>query len=190
MDDAAPGVPAAPMPFESSLPLVAAGTACVCVALVGWLGSRAPGWLVAAGLAALVAVAAAAADWLVETDRERITTLFHRVAVAAERQDAATIMAVLDPDLRPLRAETERVLAQVRPTGVVITKLEVVTDRRRTPPEAIADMIVRVTGNVIDKTTPGTVLVGVKARLHEKNGRWLVRDAEAEQARPGAAAGH
>jgi hypothetical protein len=43
----------------------------------------------------------------------------------------------------------------------------------------------RVTGNVIDKGTPGTVLAGVKVVLHKKDGQWLVKDAEGEPIRPG-----
>jgi hypothetical protein len=49
----------------------------------------------------------------------------------------------------------------------------------------VAKLIVRVTGNVIDKGTPGTVLAGVKVLLHKKDGQWLVKDAEGEQVRPG-----
>ena len=53
------------------------------------------------------------------------------------------------------------------------------------PPEAVANLIVRVTGNVIDKGTPGTVLAGVKVLLHKRDGKWLVKDAEGEPVRPG-----
>ena len=55
----------------------------------------------------------------------------------------------------------------------------------RKPPEAVANLIVRVTGNVIDKGMPSTVLAGVKVLLHKKNGQWLVTDAEGEPVRPG-----
>jgi len=49
----------------------------------------------------------------------------------------------------------------------------------------VASLIVRVTGNVIDKGTPGNLLAGVKVLLHKKDGKWLVKDAEGEQVRPG-----
>lgn len=42
-----------------------------------------------------------------------------------------------------------------------------------------------VTGDVIDKNTPGTVLAMVKVLVHEKDGQWFVKDAEGEQVRPG-----
>ncbi len=108
-----------------------------------------------------------------------------RLALAAEKQEMATIMAALDPELRPLRDEAERVLKQVRPTEVVITKCDVVVDPAKKPPEAVANLIVRVTGNVIDKGTPGTVLAGVKVLLYKKDGQWFVKDAEVEPVRPG-----
>ena len=97
----------------------------------------------------------------------------------------ATIMVALDPDLRPLRNEVERALTQVRPTAVVVTRIELTLAPASRPPEAVADLIVRVTGNVIDKDTPGTLLAGVRVLLRKKSGRWLVQDAEIEQARPG-----
>jgi len=97
----------------------------------------------------------------------------------------ATIIAALDPNLRPLRDEAARVLKQVRPTEVVITKCDVAVDPAKKPPEAIAHLIVRANGNVIDKGTPGTVLAGVKVLLHKKDGQWLVNDAEGEQIKPG-----
>ena len=124
-------------------------------------------------------------DSLVETDREYLLALFPRLALAAEKQDVGTIVAVLDPELRPLREEVERVLKQVQPTEVVLTKCEVAVETGEKPPEAVANLIVRATGNVIDKGTPGTVLTGVKVLLHKKDGKWLVKDAEGEQVRPG-----
>jgi hypothetical protein len=173
------------MPFESSLPLV---VACLLGAAVGffvWLRVQTSLLLAAAILLAAVGVGCFVADLLVETDREYVLALFPRLALAAEKQDMATITAALDPDLRPLREEAERVLKQVRPTEVVITKCEVAVKPAKKPPEAVANLIVRVTGNVIDKGTPGHVLAGVKVLLHKKGGQWLVKDAEGEQVRPG-----
>ena len=143
-------------------------------------------WLLAVAiLLALVGVGCFAADLLVETDREYLLALFSRLARAAEKQDIRTIMAALDPDLHPLRDEAERVLKQVRPMEVVITKCDVTVEPAKNPPEAVANLIVRVNGNVIDKGTPGTVLAGVKVLLRKKDGKWLVKDAEGEQVRPG-----
>ena len=173
------------MPFESSLPLV---VACLLGAAVGffvWLRVQARWLLAVAVLLAAVGVGCFVADSLVETDREYLLALFPRLALAAEKQDVATIIAALDPELRPLREEVERVLKQVRPTEVVITKCDVAVEHGKKPPEAVANLIVRVTGNVIDKGTPGAVLAGVKVLLHKKDGRWLVKDAEGEQVRPG-----
>lgn len=105
-------------------------------------------WLAIAILAASTALAAFVADRLVETDCEYIEALFPRLAAAAERLDIDTILAALDPELRPLRADAERVLKQVRPTEVAITKLEVMLD---SPEAGTVDMIIRVTGNILDR---------------------------------------
>lgn len=173
------------MPFESSLPLV---VACLIGAVVGlfvWMRVQTRWLLAVAILPAAAGVGCFVADLLVETDREYLLALLPRLALAAEKQEVGTIMAALDPDLRPLREEAERVLKQVRPTEVVITKCAVAVEPAKKPPEAVANLIVRVTGNVIDKGTPGAVFAGVKVLLHKKNGQWLVKDAEGEQVRPG-----
>lgn len=173
------------MPFESSLPLVIGCLLGAVMAFFIWLRAQTRGVLALAALLAIAGIGAFVADSLVVTDREYLLALFPRLASAAEKQDVATIMAAVDPDLRPLRDEAERVLKLVRPTEVVITGIEVAVDPVEKPPKAVANLIVRVTGNVIDKNTPGTVLVGVKVLLHKKGGQWLVKDAEAEQVRPG-----
>lgn len=166
------------LPFESSLPLVLGSLALAAIAIFAWLKTQARPWLAIAILAASAALAAFVADRLVETDRESIEALFPRLAAAAERQDIDTILAALDPELRPLRADAERVLKQVRPTEVAITKLEVTLD---SPEAATIDMIVRVTGNVIDGRTPGTTIVGLRASMAKKGGKWLVVDAEVQE---------
>ena len=176
------------MPFESSMPLVVGCVLAAVVALVAWLRMQA-GWLLVT--AALLAVGGAGAfliDRLVVTDREYIRDLFPRLARAAEQGDVPTIMAALDQELRSLRDDAERALKQVRPTEIVITTCDVAVDARRNPPTATADLIARVTGNMIDKNTPGTALVGVKATLRKQDGGWLVTDAEVVPVRPGATA--
>lgn len=173
------------MPYESSLPIVIAcllGSAGLAFA---WLRIQARWLSIVAILLAVAGVAALVADKLVETDREHLRGLFPRLAIAAERRDIETIIAALDPDLRPLRAEAERALAQVQPTEVVITNLQLDVDARAIPPRAEANLVVRVTGNVIDSQTPGTILVGARVALLKKDGRWLIQDADVEPVRPG-----
>jgi hypothetical protein len=172
-------------PFEFSLPFV---IACLIGALVTgavWVNSKSRWSFATTVVLVLAGVGAFVADQLVVTDREYLQTLFPRLAIAAEKQDVATIMAALDPELRPLRDSAEQVLKRVRPKEVVITKLQVAVDPATQPPKATTAMIVRVTGEVIEKGSQGTVVAGVKVLLHKKGGEWLIRDAEVEQAKPG-----
>lgn len=166
------------MPFESSLILV--------VAFFIWPRVQARGLLVGIALLVVLGIGAFVADTLIVTDREYVLALLPRLAHAAESQDVATIMAALDPDLRPLHDEAKRVLKRVRPTEVTITSVEVAIDPATTPPRATANLVVRVTGNVIDERTPGTVLVGVKVLLHNRNGQWLVKEAEGRSLNSGS----
>ena len=173
------------MPYEESLPLVAACLLGGIFTLIIWT-RRQTAWLLITAVILLIAgVGAFVADRLVVTDREYLQELFPRLARAAEKQDLATIMAALDPELRPLRDSAEQVLKRVRPEEVVITKLQVTVDSKTQPSKAAAAMIVRVTGEVIEKGSQATVLAGVQVLLHKKGSEWLIRDAEVEEAKPG-----
>lgn len=172
-------------PFESSLPIVIACGVAAAIAAFVWTRVQTRGWLVAAGIGLTAGAAAFAADRWVVTDREQLVELFPRLARAAERQDVDAILAVIDPELRPVRDEAEDVLRRVKPTDVRITRLNVAVNRSQRPPEATVDMIVRVTGNLIEPAGQGTALADVRVQMHKKDGHWLVRDAEASQAKPG-----
>ena len=95
------------------------------------------------------------------------------------------IVAAVDPDLHPLRQEAEQVLKRVKPTQILITFLEVAVDATRNPPQAAADVVVRVAGNVIETGTPGEMLAEFRVLLHKKDGTWLIRDVEADRTRLG-----
>lgn len=172
-------------PFESSLPIVIACGVAAAIAAFVWTRVQTRGWLVAAGIAVVAGVATFAADQFVVTDREQLQALFPELARAAERQDVEAILAVVDPDLRPIRDEAEDVLRRVKPTEVRITRLNVSVDQAKRPPEASVDMIVRVTGNLMEPAGQGTALADVRVQMQKKNDRWLIRDAEATQAKPG-----
>lgn len=172
-------------PFESSTPIVIACGVAAVVAVFGWTRVQTWPWLVAGVLACGAGGAAFLADRIVVTDREVLLDLFPRLAAAAERQDIDAILAVVDPDLRPVRDEAAKVLRQVKPSEVRITRLKVDVDRAKQPAEARVDMIVRVTGNLIQPAGQGTALADVRVLMREKHGRWLVCDAEATQAKPG-----
>jgi hypothetical protein len=171
------------MPFESSPPIVVACLVAAC--LSGWLWRQSGnGSLLAATLVAItIAAGIAAADRLVETDREVLLALFPRLAEAASRQDVDTILEAVDPTIRPLREEAEQAIRQARPTAVTITRLDVEVERSTQPPTATAVLIVRLTGDVIERGASGTILVGLRVQLHKPGDRWLIRDAQAEELR-------
>ncbi len=173
------------MPFEDSLPLVAACLLGGIFTFLIWTRRQTSWLLTSAAVLVTAGIGAFVSDRLVVTDREYLQALLPRLARAAEQQDVVTIVAALDPELRPLRDAAEQVLKRVRPQEVVITKLQVVVDPTRRPPEASAAMIVRVTGEVVEKGSQATVLAAVRVLLRKTDGEWLIRDAEVEQAKPG-----
>ncbi len=160
------------MPCESSTPLVVLGLVAAVVA--GWYGlaTGSRGSLVAASLAALAAVGCFVADRAVVTDREELEALFPRLAVAATNHDLETVLAAVAPELRPLREEVDKVLWQVKPTDVEVTRtaIEVAPDGT----QATADVLVRLRGNVIDSGTRTTAVAAVRVSLEKRGDTWLI----------------
>lgn len=172
------------MPFESSTPLVI--ICLVAAAACGWYGlsSGARGALIAAATAAMIGLGCFVADRVVVTDREFLEGLFPRLAAAAEQQDIDTLLAAVAPELRPLREEVAEIINRVKPREVKITRSEVNVSPSRTA--ATADLIVRVTGTIMDKATQGTGVAGVVIALEKRDGQWLITDAEEQSLRPGS----
>jgi curli biogenesis system outer membrane secretion channel CsgG len=170
------------MPFESSTPLIVIGL--VAAVVVGWhglaTGSRRA--VTAAAVAALAATACFTADWAVVTDREQLQALFPRLATAAASQDLDTLLAAVAPEQRPLRDEVDKVVKQLQPADVEVTRtvIEIAPDGKR----ATADLVVRLTGNLIDRGTRTTAIVAVHVSLEKRDGAWLVIDADEGKIRP------
>lgn len=171
------------MPFESSTPLVI--IALVAAAALGWFGlsSGSRGGLFAAGVSLAIGVGCFVADRAIITDREFIERLFPRLAAAAEQQDIDTLLEAIAPELRPLRDEVSEIMDQVKPREVHVTRAEV--EVGPSGQSATADIIVRVTGAVMDKAAQGTGVAGVVVKLEKRDGRWLITDAEEKSLRPG-----
>lgn len=182
----APRLSVAAVPFDGSWPVLLAcgGVAALCLLLWSQAGQRFFLWTMIAAIG--VGVAAGLADWLVVSDREQIEALFPRLARAAESGDAATILAALDPQSVPVRAEAERALRDFHPEEVRITRLEVEIPSGPAPPRARADMLVHVRGDarLAGSTGPVATLVDLSVDLRKFDGRWLITDFEAEPGRP------
>ncbi|MBM3956078.1 MAG: hypothetical protein FJ309_15960 [Planctomycetes bacterium] len=167
------------IPFEQSTAVVV-GMGLLAIAAGAWfVHARVRTAAVACALLAALAAGADLADRLVVTDREAVEDLLPRLAAAAERRDAATVLASIDATIRPLRDETQGLLDRLCPTEIRITKLEVDVDRSITPRTATAELLVRYVGDVGGPGSPATgqTLVPLVLRLHKPAGRWLVTEA-------------
>jgi len=173
-------------PFESSVPIAVACGVAAGIAVFIWTKTGTRSWLVAAALALVAAAAVLVTDRVVVTHREFLEALLPRLAAAAERQEIDTILAAIDPDAAAVRAEARRVLSRVKPTEVRITRLKVDVDETKRPAEARADLIVRVTGTLLEPAGgEGSGLAEVHLRFRHTNGTWLVSEAESDAALPG-----
>lgn len=173
------------VPCEDSLPIVGGCGLAAVAGLVVWLRTAGRAWLVGSVLAVAYGAAALSADLLVVTDREALQAFFPRLARAAEAGDVETVLAAIDPALRPLRAEAEQALARARPTAILFTRMEIVVDPGSPSRTARADLIVRVTGRWLEGGV-GTGLVGLDVRLRKEGERWLITAVEEVPVRPGS----
>lgn len=166
------------MPFENTFPLVAVASVAAVGSLLWWLQARERWIVVMATLAAALAGGVYLADELVETDREQLTTLLHRLAAAAEAGDLSTILAAIDPSASELRADAQRVFSRYEPSEARITKLFIEVDTAASPPTAAADLIVRATGRVDAGGTQASTLVGGMIEFRKQGEQWLIASFE------------
>lgn len=161
--------------------LAAIGTA---AASFVWLQGRDARLLLAAGACVLMAVVAYFVDRAVVTDREFLNELFPRLAQAAEKSDADTLLAAIDPTLRPKQTEAKQLLQQFRPTSVTITDLQLDIRDNRQPITATAEVICRVSGNIPGLGGADGQLLGVSVELRKSDEHWYIIDFHGERPDP------
>jgi alkanesulfonate monooxygenase SsuD/methylene tetrahydromethanopterin reductase-like flavin-dependent oxidoreductase (luciferase family) len=166
------------MPFENTFPLVVVALVAAVGSLLWWVQARERWLVVTAALAAALAGGVYLADELVETDREQVTAVLHRLAAAAEARDLPTILATIDPEATGLRADAERLMQRYQPSEVRITRLFIEVDASSSPPAATADLIVRATGRVDGGGTQASSLVGGVITLKKQGEQWQLANFE------------
>ena len=170
------------MPTQDSLPLLIGCLAAAAVCAWLWKMGGQVIWLGLASVAIVVGIAAATVDHLTITDREELELLLPRLARAVQEKDLSTLLAAIAPEVRPVRRQAEDAVKRIRPSQVVITKLEVEVDVETEPLTAAAELLVRVSGQVADQHE-GTGIVAATVSL-EKRDRWLVTDCVVRPAEP------
>ena len=171
------------MLYETSLPIVI-------VCLVGGVGSFYL-WMqyqqkILLGLSILSCVGAssiAVLDYVVETDREYLQSLFPKLAQAVEKQEYDTVLEVLDPELHHLRREVREILDRTHPQRVLITYLDVTVNEAAMPPSAVVDSVMRVATSSSDSPMDRDILADIRVLLQKKAGVWRIIDAKGR--RPG-----
>ena len=170
------------MPTQDSLPLLIGCLAAAAVCAWLWkMGGQAI-WLGLASVAIVVGIAAATVDHLTITDREELELLLPRLARAVQEKDLSTLLAAIAPEVRPVRRQAEDAVKRIRPSQVVITKLEVEVDDHSEPSTAEAELLVRVSGQVAHQNE-ATGIVAATVTL-EKRDRWLITDCHVRPAEP------
>jgi len=170
------------MPYEDSLPLL---VACLVVAAVFtwlWRNVGQAVWMWLAVAAACSGFGVAAIDYRTVTEREYLEILLPELAYAVQQKDLQTLFVAIAPEVRPVREQAERAVKHLKPTSVVITKLEITVDETAEPPAATAEMFVRVSGMMVGhEETMGIVAATVSL---EKRERWLVTECVVKPAEP------
>jgi hypothetical protein len=110
--------------------------------------------------------------------RDHVFDLIRLVTQLAKRPDARalkSLRAIFDPAAPELWDEAERILLYIAPTDVVVERHEAAVDMAKSPPEAVADVSLRVTGRMADAQPPETVVMQAKVLLRKVGDGWLIR---------------
>jgi hypothetical protein len=170
--------------FENPWPAFI-GCAIVGVGLiVAWVQSRDLRWLIGVLICLLLGIGAWGCDHWVVTDRELLEALFPRLARAAETGDVDTLLAAIDPALRPKQNEAKQIMQQIKPSEVTITDLQLAIRNEQQPATATAELICRVSGRLPGVASGETHLVGVHVDLRKTNDQWLIVDFSGERPDP------
>lgn len=114
-------------------------------------------------------------------NRDYLYDLIRVVTKLARRPDKRALQSlrdIFDPAAHELRDEAERVLLYVNPTELVIERQDVTVDISKTPPEAVVNVSLRVTGRMADAQPPETVVMQAKVLLRKASGDWRIRAIE------------
>ena len=160
------------MPYEDTLPLLALFLVTATFFSWLWRSSGQYQWAVIALIMLGLGCGVTTVDWLIETDKEQVELLLPVLARAVERKDIEAVLDAIAPEKQPVQEQAERVVRDVMPQQVLITRLEVDIQQGLVFPTAIANMLVRVTGS-LGAGDMETVIVSVVVTLQKRN-RWLV----------------
>ncbi len=170
--------------FESPWPIYLGCAVLGLGLVVAWSQTRDLRCFGGVALSGLLALVAWGCDSWVVTDREYLEAWFPRLARAAEQGDVDTLLAAIDPTLRPKQNEARQIMQQVKPTEVTITDLQLAIHEQRQPRAATADLICRVAGRIPGMGANDTHLVGVRVEMRKVDDQWLIVDFSAERPDP------
>ena len=168
------------MPYEDTLPLLALFLVITTFFFWLWQSSGQYQWAIIALTMFGVGCGVTTIDWLIETDKEQLELLLPVLAHAVEIKDIEVILDAIAPEKQPVREQAERVVRDVMPQQVLITRLKVDIQQGLVFSTAIANMLVRVTGSLGAGDTE-TIIVSVVVTLQKRN-RWLVTGCIVEPA--------
>ena len=170
------------MPYEDTLPLLASLLLLTFFFTWIWRSSGQYQWAIAALLACGAGCGLAAIDFFIQTDREQVELLLPELAKAVEKKDLKTLLAAIAPESRPVQEQAKKAVLEVKPSQVLITRLnvDVLYDQRF--PQAVADLLVRVAGKISGREE-GTAIISATVTL-EKRERWVVTECIVKPADP------
>ena len=162
------------MPYEDSLPLVASLLLLASILFWIWRSSGQNQWVIAALLTFAVSCGVAAIDFFSQTDREQVELLLPDLAKAVEEKDLETLLSAIAPEIRPVQEQAEKAVREVRPSQVLITRLDVDVSYDKELPVAVAELLVRVRGKIIGREE-GVGIVSATVTMEKRN-RWVVTE--------------
>jgi hypothetical protein len=131
----------------------------------------------------LVVVAGVVVERLVVTERERVAETINGAARAVEKGDLNGILSYVSPSAAATRAAAQQWHGSYEISEIKVRNLDVKINKLTSPPTALAEFNVLVTGRVkggmmeYAGTQPGKVTL----QLRLEGGRWLIADHKFSQ---------
>ena len=162
------------MPYENTFPLLASFLLLASVFVWIWRSSGQSQWVIAALLTFALSCGVAVTDFFTQTDQEQVELLLPDLAKAVEDKDLETLLSAIAPEIRPVQEQAEKAVREIRPSQVLITRLDVDVSYDKEFPVAVAELLVRVRGKIIGREE-GFGIVSATVMLEKRN-RWVVTE--------------
>lgn len=137
--------------------------------------------LVAMAAVLVLGLVGLAIEWVVVTDRERVSDQLQELATAVERGDVQRVLASIDPQAAPVRADAQQYMDRFEIDSARLHLLSLHINQVTNPATARVRVRIAASGRDLRGQSPWERFVRtIELELREENERWVIHSYRLE----------